>query len=80
MPKQIYRNVSDTLFHAFLAFGSLSRHFHHTNRSLGAVELVMPRWTNSKIPCLQTAFETHTELGFPLQDRMLLKHTLEPHF
>jgi len=35
MRKYIYRNVFDTLFHAFLAFGSISKHFHHTNHSRG---------------------------------------------
>jgi len=30
MPKHAYRNVSDTFLHAFLAFGSISKHLHST--------------------------------------------------
>jgi len=28
--------MSNTLFYAFLAFGSIPKHFDHTNRSLGS--------------------------------------------
>jgi len=51
MTKYTHRNISNRLFHAFLAFGSMSKHFHHTNHSPGLVDLVLPRWTNSKEPC-----------------------------
>jgi len=34
-PKYTYRNISNTLFRAFLAFGSIPKHFHNTNRSPG---------------------------------------------
>ena len=30
MPKYTYRNISNTFFPAFLAFGSISKHFHCT--------------------------------------------------
>jgi len=33
MPKYTYRNVCNTFFYAFLAFGNISKHFHHTNQS-----------------------------------------------
>jgi len=51
MPKCTYESVFNTLFHAFLAFGSISKHFHLINRSPGTVDLVLPRWINSKVPC-----------------------------
>jgi len=34
MPKYSYTNVSDTFFLAFLAFGSILKHFHHTKSQL----------------------------------------------
>jgi len=30
MHKHVYRKVSDTFLHAFLAFGSISKHLHCT--------------------------------------------------
>jgi len=39
MPKYTSRNVSDTYFHAFLAFGSISTHFNHIT--------VLVQWTGS---------------------------------
>jgi len=50
MPTYTYRNVFNTLFYASLALGCTSKHFHHTNRSLGPVDLVLPWWTSSKEP------------------------------
>jgi len=43
MPKYAYRNVSDTFFHAFVAFDSISKHFHYTNRSPGPPDQVVPK-------------------------------------
>jgi len=53
MSKYAYRNVSNTFFHAFLEFGSISNNFHHSNRSPGPLDQVSPRWTNSKVPCFK---------------------------
>jgi len=60
MPKYTYRNVSNTRLHAFLAFSSISKHFHHTNCSPGPVDLVPSRWTNLKVSCFYTAPGPHS--------------------
>jgi len=51
MTKYTYKNICNTLFHTFLTFGNISKHFHHTNLSPGIVDLVPPKWTNSKVSC-----------------------------
>jgi len=46
MPKYTSRNVSDTSTACrttFLAFDSISKHFHHTNHSPVSLDLVLPR-------------------------------------
>jgi len=35
IPKYTYRNISNALFPAFLAFGRISKYFHDTNYSPG---------------------------------------------
>jgi len=43
MLKHTSRNVSNTTLHAFLVFGSISKHFHHTSHSPGPLDLLSPR-------------------------------------
>jgi len=47
----------NTFLPAFLVFGSTSKHFHHTNYSLGPVGLVPPRLVVSNLFHLATPFE-----------------------
>jgi len=55
-----YRNISILIYtfvHAFLAFGNISKHFIRINCSLGPVDMVPLRWTNSKVACFYPAYE-----------------------
>jgi len=38
MPKYSYRNITNTLFHALLALGSISKHFHDIKRCLSPLD------------------------------------------
>jgi len=54
-----YRNVSDTFLHAFLVFGSISRHWHCTKNNIHCCQtLVPPLWTSSKGPCIISLWAT----------------------
>jgi len=61
-PKYTYRNVCNTVLHAFLAFGSISNTYIAHNHSHYCRTLVPPMWTNSEGPCFQTASEQ--EFGY----------------
>ena len=51
MSKYNCRNVRNIFCHAFLAFGSISKHFQHAN-CCPIPEIQVPsKWTNSKVPC-----------------------------
>jgi len=87
MPKYTYRNISNIFFHAVPAFGSISKETKFPSMEVSITQIaVLVQWTWSYF-CGPTQKHlalkqplNHREFGFSLQDVMLLKLSLGPHF